>query len=207
MPRLPLGDLEEARRDPRAYRNKLDAPAEKRFGNTYVGALRQAIFRYHRVREREEAMRYLQNRLLHPRLKNSRRKSETLDQLDWYIDEFTGRGWPMFQTGLRVTVPLSLEFPPDLICSGEVSRVDVVPTGGYAAWMFRSRAGSAWSDELQMPILQHILASRILGVPLSEIRIGIYAFQEQRVDSVCYSQAEIEEAWMALEDLMVRLGF
>lgn len=74
-------------------------------------------------------------------------------------------------------------------------------------WLFRSKAGPAWADELRMPILQQVLASSVLGVPLSEIRVGIYAFHEQLVDSRCYSQAEVEEALAALGDLLVRLGF
>lgn len=205
MPRLPLGDLEEARRDPGAYRRKLDAAEQKRFGNTYIGALRNAIYRYHRTQDADDAGRYLEDRLA--AFGSARRNAETLDQLDWYIDDITRRGWPAFQTGLRVAVPLPPEISPDLTCTGQVDRVDVVPSGGYAAWLFRSKAGTGWADELRMPILQHVLANQILNVPLDEIRVGIYAFQDQWADSRCYSEAEAEAAYGGFENLLARLGF
>lgn len=206
MPRLPLGDLEEARRDPGAYRRKLDAAAEKRYGNTYMGVLRQTIFRYHRTGDVGDAYDYLETRLAHGGFRSPRRKSETFDQLDWYVDEFTNRGWPTFQTGLRVAVPLPAEARPDLICSGEVSRVDIVPSGGYAGWLFRSKA-AGWADELRMPILQQVLASDVLGVPLAEIRVGVYSFAEQVLGSRCYSEAEVKAAFLGLERLLVRMGY
>ena len=58
-----------------------------------------------------------------------------------------------------------------------------------------------------MPLVQHALAHGALGVPSSEIQIGIYSFAEQFVDLCSYSPTEIDQARLDLDGLLRSLGF
>jgi hypothetical protein len=57
-----------------------------------------------------------------------------------------------------------------------------------------------------MPLVQRALEDA-LGVPLSELRIGIYSFEEQFVDLRSYSESEINQAYSDLDALLKRMGF
>jgi hypothetical protein len=130
----------------------------------------------------------------------------SIDQFEWYTEEYVNRGWPTFEAQLRVLIPLPSRVPPDLFCSGEISRVDMMPARGYAAWLLRSRGGEGWAHELRMPLIQGALAQN-LGVPASEVRVGIYSFEEQFIDLHGYSQIEVDQAYADLDDLLTRMGF
>lgn len=206
MPRLPLRELEEALKNPSAYRAKLEQSAESTYGATYFGALRDAILKYHKdYNDIAQTRAYLEVRL--NRFKDSIRSSETMEQLEWYIEDYVSRGWPMFETRMRVVIPLPQWALPNLVCSGEVARVDVIPTGGYAAWLIRSRGVDDWFHELRMPLIQGTVSESILKVPVSEVSIGIYSFAEQFVDLRSYSQPEIDQAYSKLADLLRELGY
>jgi hypothetical protein len=206
MARLPLRDIEEALRNPAAYRQKLILSAGGSYGPTYFGALIDAVFKFHKTNGNVvEATAYLQTRL--NRFLNRMRCAEIMDQFKWYIEEHANRGWPTFETRLRVFIPLPSRVRPNLFCSGEVPRVDIVPAGGYAAWLMQSRAAKDWDRELRMPLVQGALAQGPLGVPSSEIRVGIYSFQEQFVDFRSYSQTEIDQSYSDLDSLLKRMGF
>ena len=153
MPRLPLRDLEEALRNPMAYRQKLQQSVDSFYGPTYFGALRDAIFLFHKMNGNVgQARLYLQARLA--RFVDTTRSTAMVEHLEWYAAECLSRRWPTFQTRLRVVIPLASRVPSDLFCSGEVGRVDMVPAGGYAAWLMQNRRPEDWTRELRMPLLQ-----------------------------------------------------
>jgi hypothetical protein len=206
MPRIPLRDLEEALRNPSAYRQKLLLSAGNSYGPTYFGALRDVIHKFHKTNGNLVQTRvYLQARL--NRFLDQTRCAQTMDQFEWYVSEYKSLGWPTFEIRLRVSIPLPPRVRPNLVCSGEVSRVDLVPVGGYAAWLMRSRGAKDWARELRMPLVQQALAQGPLGVPTSEIKIGIYSFEEQFTDLCSYSQTEIDLAYLELDNLLSRMGF
>jgi len=206
MPRLPLGDLEEALKNPTAYRQKLQQPVSRFYRPSYFGALRDAIFKFHRTNGNVvQARRYLEGRLA--RFADIARSTEIMDQFEWYTGEYSSRGWPAFETRLRLVVPLPPWVRQDLFCSGEVSRVDMVPAGGYAAWLMRSREGENWSRELRMPLIQGALAYRTLGVQGNEVRIGIICFEDRLIDMHSFTQREIAGAYSKLENLLRQMGF
>ena len=206
MARLPLRDIEEALRNPAAYRQKLMLSPGSSYGPTYFGALRDAIFKFHKTnRNVVEARAYLQTRL--NRFMDRMRCAEIIDQFEWYIDEHGQRGWLTFETRLRISIPLPRRVRPILFCSGEVPRIDIVPSGGYAAWLMQSRTPKNWDRELRMPLVQGALARGALRAPSSEISVGVYGFQDQFVDLRSYSQTEIDQAYSDLDSLLKRMGF
>jgi hypothetical protein len=206
MPRLPLRELEEVRKSPSVYRAKLDQSMASVYRGTYFGALRDAILRFHKIHnDIVQARAYLEVRLA--RFTDVKRCEQMMDWLEWYVEEYSARGWLMFETRLRIAVPLPHWAPTDLVCSGEVTRVDLVPTGGYAAWLIQSRGAADWFCELRMPLIQGTVAQHILKVPISEVSVGVYSLEEQIVDLRCYSQMEIDQAHSNLADLLRQMGY
>lgn len=200
-PRLPLGDLEEANEDPAGYRTKLLGPPRQRGGPTYFGALRDTIFRFHRLGEPlAEVEGYLEGRL--SRFRDLSRRDETLDQFRWYVEEYARLGWTTFDTRLNLKAALPPWAPDDLECSGQIARADVSPSG-YAGWMLLSAAG-AWRQELRMPLIQEALAQE-MNAPVDEVIVGVYSFRERSVEQTSYSAVEISAARSALEELLRRL--
>jgi len=205
MRKFPLRDLDEARRDPVAYRHKLDYPSDSVQRPTYFNALRDAILKFHKTKDVVQARAYLEDRLT--RFTNVERCKEILAQFEWYAAECVGREWPTFETRLRVVVPLPARAPDDIICSGEVSRVDLIPSvSGYAAWLMRQRGAEEWFDTLHMPLIQDAVA-RQMGAPISEVHVGVYSFAERMVELRSYEPQEIAQAYSELDTLFESMGF
>lgn len=203
-PRLPLRELEEASADPAGYRAKLYGPPRQAQGSPYFNALRNAIFNFHKPQwTTAQAESYLKERLA--RTPNAERKSEALDQFRWYLDKYRALGWPKALTRLNLNIPLPPRAPADLSLSGQVARVDFVPSGGYAGWIFVSGTARGWRQGLRMPLVQEALAQK-MNVTTSEIIVGIYAFRGKAVEHTSYSATEIREARASLESLLQRLG-
>lgn len=204
MPRLPLGDLETALRDPISYRNKINAARDSGFGKSYFGFLRFAIFKYHTANDFVGSRRYLEENL--DSFKSTTRRIETLEQFEWYVEEYIGRGWLTFRTRLRIQVRLPNWVPVDLRCSGEIPRVDVIPQGGYAAWLMKSREPEGWEQQLRMPLIQDTVAL-LLNVPIEEVQVGIYSFVEKFVASRVYTGREIQGSYSTLANLLKEMEY
>ena len=206
--KLALGKIEDALTNPAAFRARADAGDDDRRGYTYASALRHAIYRYHNSMDRDDAVEYLEATIQNSqKLKSTHRRAETVDQLDWYIDQHTALAWPTFDTRVRVRIPVPLRARASLICTGEVGRIDMVPAGGYAAWLFASNVSAAWQNELRFPLLQGVLADETLAVPSDEIRVGLYDFSSRAVHSATYGAKDIASARGRFARLVTALGF
>jgi len=97
--------------------------------------------------------------------------------------------------------------PPELICTGQIARVDLVREGGYAAWLLRNATSDGWADELRLPLIQNALATAVLNVNISEVSVGVYAFEDRQVHLRCFSSAEIEDAERQFDMLLRALGY
>lgn len=207
MPRLSLGDLEAAQKNPRVFRQMLDTDEPGSFGETYVGALRQTIFyHYHRTGDPAEARAYLEQRMENStRLRSVARRFDTLDQLDWYVEEHRTRGWVTSQAPLNIEV--SLRRASELRCSGQIGRIDLVPSGGYAGWLFINDLENDWKTQLRFPVVQHTLATQVLDVATEEIHVGVYDLQNRRVELTQYSSDDLTKARKKLGRLVKDLGY
>lgn len=116
------------------------------------------------------------------------------------------RGWVTTEIMRRIVIDLPLWAPADLVISGEISRMDIVPTGGYARWLFRNNDVRGWDRELRMPLIQETIAYE-MSVSLEEVMVGVYGFQQQVTDQRNYSIDEVRSARLSLEDLLRQLGF
>lgn len=202
-PRLPLRELEEANADPAGYRAKLYGPPRQAQGSIYFNTLRNAIFNFHKPQwTAAQAESYLEDRLASAA--NASKKAEVSDQFRWYVSEYETLGWTKFLTRLTVDIPLPACAPAELTISGQIARVDLVPSGGYAGWMLLSGNGRGWRRELRMPLSQEALA-RKMNVPIDEIIVGVYAFRSRSVEHTSYSATEVGEAHLFLKRIVERL--
>jgi hypothetical protein len=202
-PRLPLRELEEASADPTGYRAKLYGPPRQAQGSIYFNALRNTIFNFHKPQwTAAQAESYLEDRLANAA--NAARRAEAFDQFHWYLEQYRALRWATALTRLNPSISLPPSVTPDLTLSGQIARVDLVPSGGYAGWIFASGAASGWQQELRMPILQEALADE-MNTTSDDVIVGIYAFQDRSVKHTSYSATEIREARASLESLLQRL--
>lgn len=205
MIRIPLNQLEQAIRNPTAYKRQLAHRSPQEYGPSYFGALRDAIFRFHRANDPFYAGQYLTDRL--SRFRDYTKRQEMIRQFEWYVEDFFERGLLTFETRLRIVIPPPNRNIADIILSGEVSRVDIKQPKGYAAWLFKSREPESWFDELRMPLIQDVLSNSVLNTVSDEISVGIVSFEERYIDDRCYSQQQIASAWQTLDKLLTDLGF
>jgi len=67
--------------------------------------------------------------------RDASKRTKTMERFDWYVEEYQSRtGWVTTETLRRIVVDPPTWTPADLVISGEVPRMDLVPTGGYAGW-------------------------------------------------------------------------
>lgn len=202
MQKIPLREIEEARRNPGAYRAKLQNSVMG--GGTpmqwgYHNALREAIRQFHKMDDSSSAgSNYLEEKL--GRFKNKQRCIDTIEQFYWYIDNYHHHGVITTQTYVNIQLPIEeSKFP--IRCTGQVSRLDLDLAGGYIAWIFRSQQPHGWKHELRMPIIQDV-TSKVLGVPSSEMKVGIISFQEKFTDLCIFDEVQINSAFDELRKLI-----
>lgn len=131
-------------------------------------------------------------------------RDEVSDQFRWYVGEYEARGWVTFRTRMNVSIPLPSWAPANLSVSGEVARTDLVPSGGYAGWVFLSGDAEGWRNDPRMPLIQEALTQE-MNAPTDEVSVGIYALRERSVELTRYSATEIEATRSSLEELLRQL--
>lgn len=195
--------MREASADPYRYRTKLLDPSRSGGGPNYFNALRDAIFNFHKPEwSTARAERYLESRL--DGLPGTVVRDEVLDQFRWYVGEYEARGWVTFRTRMNVSIPLPSWTPANLSVSGEVARTDLVPSGGYAGWVFLSGDAEGWRDDPRMPLIQAELTKK-MNASADEVSVGVYALRERSAELTRYSATEIEETQSSLAELLRQL--
>jgi len=206
MVRFSLSDLEEALNNPVEYMHKQTGGGTPEFipRKSYYTVLKNAIFKFHKAGHNlTEGQGYLIQKLTD--FKDEARIQDTMEQFLWYIQDYQSNNLVTFSCRHNVIVQPSLSPSSNLEWSGQVSRLDIRRGGGYAAWLFRSHNPEDWYNELRMPLIQNEL-SNDLSVPLIEISIGIYSFEERYIDHRCYSTQNVADAQQRLQNLSVSLG-
>jgi len=202
--KIPFREIEEARKDPGAFRIKLEkmqAQSKTPFiPQGYFGQLRNAIYKYHSSKDPVEGFDYLKLKL--SKFNSEYRKQEMEKQYNWYVKDYIEEKRKVFAWRQNVSVRLN----NDLIIAGEVNRLDINIDGGYFAWLFLAQKPEMWSQELRMALLQDRIANSVLHIDACKIIIGVYCFQEQFIDQHCYSTQEIQEAYAELNKLALNLG-
>ena len=205
--RISFRELNEAIIHPRLFRRKLRGPQGPApfFRYSYYNVLVNSIFHFHNYfNDPNEGEDYLIEKL--NAFKNDQRKEYIVDQFKWYVGDYLGKNITTFEVRQNIRILPEIPLKTDVTISGQISRIDIVPAGGYLAWVFRNRDSSGWVSEFSMPLIQYELANRILKVPNNEITIGIYNFTERVIEQHCYSEQELHDAKHNLEKLLKTLS-
>lgn len=206
--RISFRELNEAILHPRSFRRKLRGPQGPPpiFRYSYYNVLLNAIFHFHNCHnDPNQGDDYLVEKL--NVFKNDLRKETVSDHFHWYVEEYLSRQVTTFEVRQNIRIIPEIPLKENITISGQIGRIDIVPAGGYIAWLFRNREPSNWISEFSMPLIQYELSNRILRVPSDEIRIGIYSFTERFIDQHCYSSQELRNAKQNFERLLKVLGF
>jgi hypothetical protein len=203
MLKIPIGDLEELRQNPIAYKTKLESGAPRYGGPSYFQTLRNAIFEFHKSNNTNIGFSYLEEHL--EGFKSIRRCQQVMDDFQWYISEVQKTNWPTFRIKLNIKVPLSTRFADSLMVSGQISKVDINVSGGYGAWLLSNKKHEAWREELQMPIIQNAIAVELNTIS-SKVSIGIYNFVDHFSDYYTFQENEIRQAHRELEVALLQMG-
>ena len=83
--------------------------------------------------------------------RNERRLDELVDALYQYATAFTSLG----NVVVEVLKPMSLVISPKLTIAGEITRLDLVPTRGYAAFLLSRDQGEDWRRQMRFPLFKH----------------------------------------------------
>lgn len=205
MLKIPFTDLEKARENPPSYRANHENKKKSGMKPTVYMVLRNALFEFHKTSSYQVAMNYLETHL--EQFSNRRKCEDAVDQLQWYIDEYTKLRWHLVQTRKNIVVPLSTQYSDSLRISGQVSRLDMNPNGGYAAWLIRSKGANGWTKELQMPIIQNAIGVDLGKVHKARVIVGIVSFEERYIDLHEFSEDEIKKAHLDLEAIFKQMGY
>lgn len=202
--KLRLSELERARKHPKAIAaSQFQSPTGIR--PTFVGYWVLAARLYHKLFKINDSQ-CVQNAhdyfLQHCRAKLMNRQNFDSQislysaRLDEYIADYVKLNQPVVQTNKRI------EFKkiPGHFVSGAIGRLDMIPTGGFAATNFELGA-SDWKSQLRARIIQQAVADELGRLP-SEIRVGVYCIGSGNHDYVTFSTAEIQEAIAELEDIL-----
>ena len=201
---LSLFELERARKDPkRAAVLKL-----RKFGGlkpTFPMYWIYAAKLFHKLKAQNDsqaetqAIQYFSQHCQSKLFDNSEFDQKLLTysrKLQKYFKNYTDLGYPTVQTNKAVQFD-------DIFghfISGKIARLDIIPSGGFAATNFEARP-SDWRTQLRVPIIQKALANE-LRCPASEVQVGMYCIESGKHDYITCSDTKISDAVAELQNIL-----
>jgi hypothetical protein len=198
MIKVPLRDLREALDNPAAYVRKRKNTAPPIMRRSMFMTLRDAALHYHKVGNKlADAQDYLEDKF--KIFRDQRKLPEYSRQLDVYVQEFQRLKADVVKTRDNLALTLPDKYG-NFVVSGQASRIDLKPQGGYSIWTF-ARNDLAWRDDPRMPLLQQAYADK-LDASLDEIEVGIYDFVTETHESVQFDASAIRSSQRKLLRLL-----
>jgi hypothetical protein len=195
---VPLRDLEEALRNPRAYARKKSTPQRGFYPRSKYLTLQRAVYRFHKVNEDlTKAKQYLEESF-DRQFKNQEDLSQYVEKLETYAEGLIRLGTTVFKAKDRLVIPLKRDLATQFRVSGDIPRIDLT-NEGYSVWLF-AKEPQDWRSEIRLPLIQSAYAKE-LSVLLNEIRVGVYDFSTGTYKDYGFTQREIKKA----ENSLVRL--
>lgn len=200
--KLPLSLLELARSSPKEVKQQMVTPRTWYPKPGYFGYLKYAIYRFHKY-GLTNAKLFLEEKL-DDKFKNNKRIAQTIEDFEWYIDEYEKKvkqNWISIETQTNFMVPIPPSINQDFRCTGRIDRLDMVPTGGYSAWVFRQNEPDGWFNELRMPLIQ-LAIGHMLDIQPNQLYVGIYSFEERFVQAKTFTSDELKASFMEFANVI-----
>jgi len=183
------GDFENLRADPRKWARAQIAPTT-RPSMSYAHLARMAIYRYHKTKDLDDALRSLHKYADSHKRHNAKKLDEAEGRVTAYV------AWLATAQPVVVKVKLNVRFGlmPDMYLAGELPRIDIdLSTGGYNAMLIQE-TDNAWQTELRLPLLQLAVASRLERDP-ADVSIGLQVMDDwSDIQVVRFSDVELQTA-------------
>lgn len=194
--KVSLGDLEEALRNPRAFvRNQ--GTGRSGFGRNRYMELRDVALGFHKENDIAASAALLEKRL--QQFKTTRDNDDYVLKFKEYVANFEELGMTVARVRNNVTLATSDEYNQFRV-TGQVTRLDVDPDGGYRAWVFASKT-EEWGDELRFPLIQAACADQ-LKVEIEEVVPGVYDFSTGEYTVLQSSKRKVQDARRRLLSLL-----
>jgi hypothetical protein len=132
--------------------------------------------------------------------RNEGRLDELVDRLYEYATAFTSLG----NVVVEVLKPMNIVVNPKLTISGEVTRLDLIPTGGYAAFLLSREQGEDWRTQIRFPLMQAHFAKK-LNCSLEDVAVGIYSVPDGTHELQRFSALRVNAAQTEITTLAERL--
>lgn len=198
--RISLSELEQARRDPRAYVREREGRGGRFFFKSGYATLQRAVFRFHQSKGNlEEARKYLQESY-ETQFKHKQKLDGYIEQLERYALGFANRGNRVFKVRDRLVIPVPAELANQVSVTGQIPRLDFVSSCGYNVWLFAKRPLD-WRAELRLPLIQAAYSKK-LTADLNEVKVGVYDFSTATYTDYRFDEQEIAEANREFVDLL-----
>ncbi len=196
--KIPLRELEEARRNPDAYLKKRRSVKGFNFNpKSKYRTLVRSIHKFHRVNnDATVAQDYLEESFA-KQFKEQKQLPTYIEKLGQYTSDFKDSGASVFRVNDILIVPLRPELAKaGFHISGEIPRLDIT-LDGYTAWLFSNKPVE-WEDEIRLPLIQSAYAE-ILNVEEAEIKVNVYDFAGNEQKSFQFSQEQLADSKIELE--------
>lgn len=197
MKRVSLSELRSAFSNPTKYVGSFTGKSGSG-GPSKYGMFLHAVGELHRTDDLQKAQDYLREKI-EGNFTNIADLPDYARRLQVYAREFRQLGNTFVRVRDNVSVPIPNEFN-DFVVSGQAARIDLVPSGGYAAWVF-VRDVPDWAVDPRLPLMQFAYAGK-LGVEIDEVLVGIYDFEFGRHSSQRFTSAQINKARRELRGLL-----
>ena len=192
MTKFSISNLESARQNPTQFAQSLKSKDEGWLGGkSKFSAWKYAVNEYHKSHDLVKAINYFEStftRWFADNKKNEREKQNWIQILESYTSEHSKRGLTYVEHKKRIRIVLSSK----LSITGEIPIVNLNSSFGYAAYFF-TKDSTTWESELKFPIIQDYIAN-FYGVDLSEVEVGIFSIDAEKLSQVTYSDQEVADA-------------
>ena len=132
--------------------------------------------------------------------RNQRRLDELVDTLYKYATAFSSLG----NVALEVLKPMNLVINPKLTIAGEIARLDLVPSRGYAAFVLSREQAEDWRSQIRFPLMQAYFAEK-LNCALLDVSVGIYSVPDAVHELHRFSPSRVSAAQAEIAKLATRL--
>ena len=121
--RISLSELEQARRDQRAYVRQRESREGGFFFKSGYATLQRSVFRYHQSKgDLDDARRYLQESY-ERQFKHKQKLQGYVEQLERYVLEFNRQGNSFFKARDRLVIPVPDELAGQVSVTGQIPRL------------------------------------------------------------------------------------
>jgi len=200
--KLRHADLETFRANPKAYVAQMRAA--KHFRQSMYRYWQLAVRAFHKeglgvsvaIERLEDSLRshFAQNKV------NERRIEDFSGQLARYIASFNTLGVVPVDIQPQLNMPLD----ETRYLTGEIARVDLIPSSsGYGVYVFL-RGDGDWRRELRFPLLQAHFADEY-ACSLQEVRVGVYSVDRGVHEHFTYPLRDVDAAMAEIRGLLRRI--